>query len=83
MIRLKEKENLKSSTLKYLNVEYIPEYNDKIINYVNEKFDFFVLGSDQIWHPYVNDTPNLYFANFTTSNKKIFFAPSSGMAEYS
>lgn len=77
--KAKRERKFEEFTLKYLNVEYIPEYNDKIINYVNEKFDFFVLGSDQIWHPYVNDTPNLYFANFTTSNKKIFFAPSFGM----
>lgn len=53
--KAKRERKFEEFTLKYLNVEYIPEYNDKIINYVNEKFDFFVLGSDQIWHPYVND----------------------------
>lgn len=68
-------------TKKYLNVRYLPEYSEEIIQKLNEEFDFFVLGSDQIWHPFVNDTPNLYFARFTNPNKKIYFAPSFGVKE--
>ena len=66
-------------TKKYLNVRYIPEYTKKQIENLNKEFSYFSLGSDQIWHPYVNTTPNLYFASFTEEDKKIYFSPSFGV----
>lgn len=68
-------------TKQFLNVKYIPEYTEELIVELNHKIDYFVLGSDQIWHPFVNDTPNLYFARFTQANRKIYFAPSFGVKE--
>ena len=68
-------------TKRFLNVEYIPEYTEEEISKLNRAIDYFVLGSDQIWHPIVNDTPNLYFARFTQPNRIIYFAPSFGVKE--
>lgn len=66
---------------KYLNVRYEPTYNEILVEELLEEFKYFVLGSDQIWHPYINDTPNLYFAKFAPKRKKLFFAPSFGVEE--
>lgn len=66
-------------TLEYLNVVYKPEFNEKTKKDLIEKYKFFILGSDQIWHPTVNTTPYLYFAEFVNSEKRIYFAPSFGV----
>lgn len=48
---------------------------------LNDKFDFFVCGSDQIWSP-VNFNPR-YFLDFVTDkNKMIAYAPSLGVSSF-
>ena len=64
-----------------LNISYEPVFSDKIINRLIKKYDYFVLGSDQIWHPFVNTTPNLFFATFAKPEQIIYFAPSFGVNE--
>lgn len=44
---------------------------------LNDKFDFFICGSDQIWSPSCFDSH--YFLDFVTDNKKIAYAPSVGL----
>lgn len=46
---------------------------------LNDQYDFFVSGSDQIWAPVVFDAR--YFQDFVTDNrKKVAYAPSIGMS---
>ncbi|MDK2897350.1 MAG: hypothetical protein PWP04_1470 [Candidatus Atribacteria bacterium] len=55
-------------------------YDDYIFNNLAEDYDFFVTGSDQVWHPFIGDKP-LYFLTFAPKGKRIAYAPSFGVAE--
>ena len=68
-------------TRKYLDTKYIPDYNPQTIEKLNSSYDYFVFGSDQIWNPFINDTPNLYFGLFTDASKRIYYAPSFGIEQ--
>lgn len=63
------KSNIKTSKIRL--------HNNRTIKKLNEKFDCFVTGSDQVWNP------NLYFDDlyitmlgFTTQDKKVAISPS-------
>lgn len=66
-------------TQKYLNVRYFPTYDDANYKKICEDYEYIILGSDQIWHPRVNNTPNLFFASFVPIEKRLFFSPSFGV----
>lgn len=66
---------------KYLNNRYIPSWNMEKCKKIGKEYDYIVLGSDQIWHPYVNKTPNLFFGLFVEPNKRVYFAPSFGVEQ--
>lgn len=70
-------------THKYLNVRYIPQWEDSMMTKIGNEYSYIVLGSDQIWHPYVNTTPNLFFGLFISPQKRLFFAPSFGVESLS
>ena len=70
-------------TTNNLSVVYEPTCSMKTFNKLTQKYDFFVLGSDQIWHPTVNSTPNLFFATFAEPEQVIYYAPSFGVSELS
>ena len=58
-------------------VFYSKKISEKKMNSFPEKeFDFFVVGSDQIWSPYSKDVNATFFLRFTTCNKRIALAPS-------
>lgn len=48
---------------------------------LDDRYDIFVCGSDQIWFPSVNIFSPYYYLSFT-SKKKIAYAPSVGVYEY-
>lgn len=66
-------------TKKYLNSRYVPSWEDEALLKIGKEYDYIVMGSDQIWHPHVNVTPNLFFAQFTEVEKRRFFSPSFGV----
>lgn len=66
-------------TEKYLNVKYYPNGRLEKLKKVAAQYDYIVLGSDQIWHPNIMTTPNLFFATFVEPEKVLFFAPSFGV----
>lgn len=77
---------------KYIRQERFKEFNRRFINAkaytsvdkINDKaFDYFVLGSDQVWNPkrYDEVKKKLFFLTFTDSSKKVCFAPSFGVSE--
>lgn len=47
------------------------------------RFDAYVSGSDQIWHPYLLDRPcgPIFFQNFVSSGRRVAYAPSFGFSE--
>lgn len=49
---------------------------------LDERYDVYICGSDQIWSPFSLDNPNagFYYASFT-DKKKIAYAPSIGVSE--
>ncbi len=65
---------------------FIPktDFSISIDNLPNEKlseFDFFSIGSDQVWNPTYPHTSELRFLTFAKNNQKLCFAPSFGISE--
>lgn len=62
---------------KYLKISN-PAWTNNELNVLNDKYDAFICGSDQIWAPTVFDEN--YFLGFVSDNdKKIAYAPSIGL----
>lgn len=62
--------NLKLSLKRYKNSEQMVELNDV--------YDIFISGSDQVWNIKCEDADDAYFLNFVKNKKKIAYAPSFG-----
>lgn len=45
---------------------------------LNDKYDFFVTGSDQVWNPYDSGRSEIDFLSFASDDKKISFSASIG-----
>lgn len=45
---------------------------------IDDKYDFFVVGSDQVWNPSYIHGSELYFLKFASKEKRIAYAPSFG-----
>lgn len=56
--------------------------SNKEINALEDRYDFFVVGSDQVWNPYLKSI-GWYFLDFCKNNKKITMAPSIGVNKLS
>lgn len=61
------------------------EYIQKPRKKLNSEYDYFVVGSDQVWNPSFNKPTNeikpLYLLSFADNNKKISFAASFGISK--
>ncbi|WP_415775095.1 polysaccharide pyruvyl transferase family protein [Shewanella oncorhynchi] len=57
-----------------------PESYDELGNLYNldERFDYVICGSDQIWNVNCTDFDDAYFLPFLTKTKKVSYAPSLG-----
>lgn len=51
-------------------------YNDIL----NDKYDFFISGSDQVWNPYYRKRIEVDFLNFAANEKKVSFSASMGVS---
>lgn len=57
-------------------------YHDKVPSDLQEKFDYFVIGSDQIWnHNFPDRFSDFVFADFADSEKIVAFSASFGISE--
>ena len=65
------------------------KFNDRHINSVfdyrikddlNDRYDYFIVGSDQIWNPHYADLKN-EFLQFADRNKRVAYAASFGVSE--
>lgn len=50
---------------------------------LNEKFDYFICGSDQVWNPNDPMVSEINFMTFTENKKRMTYAPSFGVATLS
>jgi len=73
--------SFKEFTQKYINETdyFISEEN--IPKNLVEEYDFFIVGSDQVWNPHFNLEKSIYFLNFVPKQKRLTYAPSFGVTE--
>lgn len=56
--------------------------NSKEAEELNDKYDFFVIGSDQVWNPVCNGDDSAFLLDFVKDGRKrISYSPSFGMTE--
>lgn len=55
--------------------------NNKISNKINNEYDYFICGSDQIWNSNYDENDYIYFLGFADRDKSIAFAPSFGTSQ--
>lgn len=60
------------------NIRFRYTHPDKIYN---EKIDFYISGSDQVWNPFFSFNSDREFLNFAPSRKKISYSASFGISE--
>ena len=56
---------------------------DNIPCNINEKYDYFVVGSDQVWNPGFGRLSDIDLLTFATNNKKVALSASFGVSELS
>ena len=67
--------NFKNFHNKYIKLTYEKNKSD-----LNEKYDYFIVGSDQVWNPWWIKE-NTYFLQFADKQKRISYAASFGVSE--
>lgn len=79
-ISIERSKNFKQFSKKYISETeyYISENN--IPSDLSNKFDFFVVGSDQVWNPFTVGKSGIYFLSFAPKEKRIAYAPSFGIS---
>ncbi|AQS18262.1 polysaccharide pyruvyl transferase family protein [Clostridium beijerinckii] len=65
------------------NCKYIPNKQIKSFYNLNREYDYFIIGSDQVWNPswYNRMKREAYLLNFAKTEQKVCFSPSFGIAE--
>lgn len=68
--------------LNIIETNYVISDNN-IPNNLANKFDYFIVGSDQVWNPNFRYASSVDFLTFAQKNKRIAYAPSFGVSEIS
>ncbi len=68
--------NIKKFTDQYIHMQYDFKLNEDL----NEKYDYVIVGSDQVWNPYFG-CGNAEFLEFVSPEKRIAYAASFGVEE--
>ena len=69
--------NIKKFSDKYIKIKY--DY--KIRDDLNKKYDYFIVGSDQVWNPQYEQYYDEKFLKFADKEKRISYAASFGVTE--
>lgn len=69
--------NIKKFSDKYINIKY--DY--KIKSYLNREYDYFIVGSDQVWNPQYKQYYSEKFLKFADKEKRLSYAASFGVKE--
>jgi hypothetical protein len=76
-----KKEKFLSFSGEYLNESDFVISENSIPTNLNNDYDFFITGSDQVWNPTIASSSSLHFLLFAPSSKRISFSPSFGISE--
>ena len=76
----------KNKNFKKFYKSYMKMNKNKIIRHENHKYlankyDYFIVGSDQVWNPYFGLDYDLEFLEFSNKEKNIAFSASIGVSE--
>lgn len=77
------KVKFKNFTLKHINETEIIIRDDKQLMSMEEEYDYFIVGSDQVWNPNYNNMNAYYFLQFASRYKRISYAASFGITDLS
>lgn len=66
---------------KYINETDFIISNNNIPEYINNDYDFFIVGSDQVWNPHYRKGSPIDFLTFAHKEKRISFSASFGVSE--
>lgn len=67
---------------KYIKVRKYYRQDLKLPKTVNEKYDVFIVGSDQVWNPELRKKErDTFFLRFTTKDKRVCLSPSIGISK--
>jgi len=71
-------ENFKKFSKEFIKETKKTYYNN--YNLLKSEYDFFVIGSDQVWNPYYTKGLPHYFAGFANESQRISYAASFGIS---
>ena len=66
-------------TKRYISQYHTPISDIYVPENIDDEYDFFVAGSDQIWNPYYLFKSHIEFMDFATKSKRISYAASFGV----
>ncbi|MGG7152314.1 polysaccharide pyruvyl transferase family protein [Clostridium neonatale] len=74
---------LKIKKFDAFNNKYIPNEQIKSFDNLSEQYDYFVIGSDQVWNPswYDELKKEAFLLTFARPEQKVCFSPSFGLCE--
>lgn len=67
------RQNIKNSKYRLLE--------GQISSNINSSFDYFIVGSDQVWNPYYDGYKGHYFLDFADEDKRLSYAASFGVSQ--
>ena len=70
-------------SFEHQNINFGMKLNDSTKQDVNNNYDMFITGSDQVWNPEITKFDWTYFLDFVTDKeKKVSYAPSFGITKF-
>ena len=66
---------------KYINETDFIISDNNIPKYINDDYDFFIVGSDQVWNPHYRKGSSIDFLTFAQKEKRISFSASFGVSQ--
>lgn len=65
----------------YINETARVYFMNDNLSKLNEGYSYFIVGSDQVWNPKMNNMASFFFLNFAEKHKRIAYAPSFGISD--
>ena len=79
------KDNIRMYNIGKFTNKINTKFDFKIKDNLNEKYDYFIVGSDQVWNPNLwmpeNNHPDIRFLKFASKEKRIAYAASIAIPE--
>lgn len=85
-IKNRDKNNSRIKTMRQFTIDNIKETSyvimiDDVPGDLGERYDYFVVGSDQVWNPIFRKCSSIDFLTFAPKYKRIAYAPSFGISK--